>query len=190
MTSSPSITVNALDKNTDATFSIQLSNPIDSGSKIEVIIDKNIFTIANSNPTCQQTSGTGISCSMIKNDATESIVSLNEFCSNGSPTCAAGTVMQFKIIGTYKNPSFIIKPTPSIKIKTMTPDLLGTFDEITKNVFVNPILVPNTLTDLQMNYRSDSASSSAYNKLDRYEISFTPFNYFRDNGNTVKIYFP
>ena len=98
--------------------------------------------------------------------------------------------MPFKIVNTYKNPSFITKPVASIQIRTMTPDVLGLYDQIIQNVEVSPALVPNTITDLKMNYKSDSSSSEVYNKADKYEISFTPFNYFMNNGNTVKIYFP
>lgn len=41
-----------------------------------------------------------------------------------------------------------------------------------------------------MEYRSSSSTSSVYNKVDSYVVEFTPFNYFKTNGNTVYIRFP
>jgi len=57
-------------------------------------------------------------------------------------------------------------------------------------VTVSPALVTNTFTDLKMEYISSNPTSDVYNKLDTYKIEFTPFDYFKTNGNKVEMKFP
>jgi hypothetical protein len=57
---------------------------------------------------------------------------------------------------------------------------------------VSPSLTPNPLTDLVINYQNilGSATSAIYSEQDRYVATFSPYDYMRTNGGSIKFSFP
>lgn len=175
------------------TGSLQLGNKMDRAGSLTIRVPFESAELNGQTIQCAKTVEGGtdvlVSCQQLELTDEHVTLQMQEWCSTPQyPFCDAGTQLRFKVLSGFKSPDFIVSPlTKSIEIATRTPNALYLYDRIASDVYLEPALEPNQLTDLSIARSGPGSDTGALNSL---QVQATVTNYFKQHGGMLVVHFP